>query len=119
MDWFHTSCCITNIPRFLNSLETYVFTEVGDIVAVNLFIGAVLRKGGLEVVISTKFPWEGRLSIAVSSDDPKVIAVRLPPSKYNCSIAGKEKDGFLYFSSRKVESEHYPGLHNLSTCCTS
>lgn len=53
------------------------------------------------MVISTKFPWEGRLSIAVSSDDPKVIAVRLPPSKYNCSIAGKEKDGFLYFSSRK------------------
>jgi len=97
--WFETSCCPTNVPRLLNSLELYVFTKMPHILAINFFIGARYNKDGFNVSISTEYPWHGKVTIDFSSKEHGKVAVRAPKEKYHCSIKGEEKDGYLFFQS--------------------
>ena len=71
--WFDCSCCPVNVARFMPSMKQYIWSESGDGVNVNLFIGseARLMTGAGEVFVrqTTDFPWMGDVKINVDPDN--------------------------------------------------
>ncbi|AYL96216.1 glycoside hydrolase family 127 protein [Mucilaginibacter celer] len=82
--WFECSCCPTNMVRFLSSLPGYIYAKKDDNVYVNLFISgsASLQYDHTTVNLSqtNNYPWNGLLSLNVSSEAPKRfnMLVRIP-----------------------------------------
>ena len=79
--WFGCACCPTNLVRFLPSLGGYVYAHAGNDVYVNLYLGnegrIPLGDGSVVLRQETKYPWEGRVEIAVEADAAKAFALRL------------------------------------------
>jgi len=71
--WFDCSCCPVNVARFMPSMKQYIWSESGDGVNVNLFIGSEARLntsvGEIFIRQTTDFPWKGDVKINVDPDD--------------------------------------------------
>jgi len=82
--WFETPCCPTNLVRFLPTIPGYVYATGPDGVYVNLFAesAATLEVEGcpLRLTQSTRYPWEGRVTIAVDPERPleATLCLRVP-----------------------------------------
>ncbi|MHC4110353.1 MAG: glycoside hydrolase family 127 protein, partial [Planctomycetota bacterium] len=82
--WFGCACCPGNITRFIASVPGYVYAQQKDTVYVNLFVdGSTKIKLGKNTVLlnqQTKYPWEGKVKIAVKPERSAkfTIAVRIP-----------------------------------------
>ena len=82
--WFDCSCCPTNVVRFLPSIAGYVYAQRERDVFVNLFVAGrgELSLDGLALGIrqETRYPWEGRVRIALEPGRPAEFAlhVRVP-----------------------------------------
>jgi DUF1680 family protein len=82
--WFGVPCCPTTIARFLPSLGQYIYSRSSDGLWVNLFIASeattALDSGKVTLRQTTKYPWEGDVTIAVQPDVPRefTLHVRLP-----------------------------------------
>lgn len=67
--WFNTSCCPTNIARFLPSVPGYLYAARGDDLYVNLFAGSEAEietaSNRLFVKQETDYPWDGEVSITI------------------------------------------------------
>ena len=85
-DWINVPCCPPNVVRLLASLGSYVYARETDnsVIYVNLFVGssATVRLADNPVKIrqETRYPWEGRVKIAVDPAQPATfdVAVRIP-----------------------------------------
>jgi DUF1680 family protein len=109
--WFEVCCCPPNLSRFLNSLEDYVFTPAdgGHGVALNLYIGAQYRSADIEVVVATKYPWEGHVEVSIRSlsqgqekQTGFAFAMREPEPPYTLSASGYSvRDGYIHFPPKK------------------
>ena len=70
--WFGTSCCPTNIARFLPSMPGYLYAVRGDDLYVNLFAGSRAElettSNRLVVTQTTSYPWEGEVEIALKPE---------------------------------------------------
>jgi DUF1680 family protein len=93
--WFDCSCCPVNVARFMPALKQYIWSESGDGVNVNLFIGSEVRlnTSGGEVFIrqTTDFPWKGDVTINVDPDNEGSsfrLRIRVPGWIGNEPIAG-------------------------------
>ncbi len=93
--WFDCSCCPVNVARFMPALKQYIWSESGDGVNVNLFIGseARLNTSGGEVFVrqTTDFPWKGDVTINVDPDNEGSsfrLRIRVPGWTGNEPIAG-------------------------------
>lgn len=93
--WFDCSCCPVNVARFMPSMKQYIWSESGDGVNVNLFIGseARLRTDGGEIFVrqTTDFPWKGDVKIDVDPDNEGSsfkLRIRVPGWTGNEPIAG-------------------------------
>lgn len=93
--WFDCSCCPVNVARFMPAMKQYIWSESGDGVNVNLFIGseARLNTSGGEVFIrqTTDFPWKGDVTINVDPDTEGSsfrLRIRVPGWTGNEPIAG-------------------------------
>jgi DUF1680 family protein len=79
--WFDSSCCPTNVARFLPSLPDYVYATRGDSVFVNLFVASRARfdlaGAPLTLTQRTGYPWQGRVEIAVDPGRPRAFALRV------------------------------------------
>ncbi|MEK5030182.1 beta-L-arabinofuranosidase domain-containing protein [Paenibacillus sp. FSL R7-0302] len=80
--WFETSCCPTNLARFLPSLGQYAYAVTEDGLAVNQYMNseAELRlAGGLDVrlKLSTRYPWDGRIELEVNPAASAEFSIRL------------------------------------------
>ena len=79
--WFETSCCPTNISRFLLSVSGYVYATKGADLYVNLFAGSRAEietaSNRVEVVRTTNYPWEGEVSITLRPERVEGFAVYL------------------------------------------
>lgn len=68
-EWFGTSCCPTNLSRFIPSVPGYVYATQGNTLYVNLFIGSeseiALDNGNLTLTQTTNYPWEGRVEFTL------------------------------------------------------
>ena len=82
--WFDCSCCPTNLVRFLPSIAGYVYAQRERDVFVNLFVAGrgELSLEGVKLGIrqETRYPWDGRVRIALEPGRPAEFAlhVRVP-----------------------------------------
>ena len=113
--WFEVACCPGNLVRFLPSVPGYVYAVGGSTLYVNLFVKneATVEVDGLpvELVEDTKFPWLGRVELAVKPKRPKefTIAVRIPGWARNealpsdlYSFVGKDAQSVHLWVNRKA-----------------
>ena len=104
--WFATSCCPTNISRFLPSMPGYLYATRGDDLYVNLFAGSQAQietaSNRLEVTQVTNYPWEGQVSIAVKPQrvDEFTVYLRIPGWARNEPLPG----GLYSYLSDSTES---------------
>lgn len=79
--WFSCACCPANIVRFVPSIPGYAWAHTGRDVWVNLYMAgeAAMSVGGVRVrfVERTRYPWDGRVAIAVHPDRPVRFGLRL------------------------------------------
>ena len=108
--WFPTTCCPTNVPRLLFSLERYVYlrrTEPDELF-VSLYVGSEAETSfeGVDVVVSqkTEYPWDGAMTIDVNPERPVEfdLKLRVPDwcDDFAVRVDGNDadagtKDGFL------------------------
>jgi uncharacterized protein len=83
--WFNCACCPPNIMRLTASLEHYLATESGDTLYVHQYTGSRLAGAGLELEVSTDYPWSGAVYLrvlAAPSDEhgrgERGVALRVP-----------------------------------------
>jgi DUF1680 family protein len=82
--WFGCSCCPVNIVRFIPEISSFIYATRGRELFVNLYIGgtAKLDLAGTPVEIRqvTRYPWDGRVEIVLSSDRPQefTLSLRIP-----------------------------------------
>lgn len=107
--WFGVACCPPNIARTLASLGEYVYFQKDGDLWVNMFISGktalTSETGTLTITQSTRFPFEGKVNLYVSSGRScdSIIALHVPAYalNYKIEIGGKEasselKDGYAY-----------------------
>jgi DUF1680 family protein len=95
-DWYTTACCPPNVMRFLSSIEHYFASQSPSGLQVHQYSSGELRTSirGEEVFlrINTDYPWDGNITIDVSSSAPGPweLALRIPDW---CDDAQIEEDG--------------------------
>ncbi|WP_339207594.1 beta-L-arabinofuranosidase domain-containing protein [Paenibacillus sp. FSL K6-3182] len=82
VDWFGTSCCPTNLVRFLPSIGQYAYAATDAGVVVNQYMNgetALEIKGGTTVKLkqTTAYPWDGKIEVAVILDQAETFDIRL------------------------------------------
>jgi len=79
--WFNTSCCPTNVVRFLPSLPGYIYAVRPKEVVVNLFVDnetkLVMNQLPLTLRQETNYPWDGQVRLTVSPQKATAFALRL------------------------------------------
>jgi DUF1680 family protein len=79
--WFGTSCCPSNIARFIPSIPGYVYATQNRDLYVNLFVAgkAVIGLDGddVELVQTTDYPWSGSVRFSVSPHQRRQFALRI------------------------------------------
>lgn len=79
--WFGCACCPGNVTRFMASVSNYVYATQGNDIYVNLYIqGKSEMKTAdnqVQLVQTTGYPWEGKVSIQVKPEKESEFAVRL------------------------------------------
>lgn len=104
--WFGCACCPPNIARTLASIGEYMFFTEEDTLWVNLFISGKYEAhfGGasVEIMVDSKLPYEGRVSIAVETKGEGTLKLRLPEYAGNpqidvdgCGIALQMEKGYI------------------------
>jgi DUF1680 family protein len=93
-DWFDCSCCPTNLIRFIPSVPGLLYSKSADTVYVNLYASSEARvpleNTVLEIQQETQYPWNGVVTIRVSStkDVPAVVKLRIPHWARNKVLPG-------------------------------
>ncbi|MDP6544063.1 MAG: glycoside hydrolase family 127 protein [Phycisphaerae bacterium] len=79
--WFGCACCPGNITRFLASVGGYMYAVRDDAIYVNLFgqSDATVKLAGRSVKLTqkTNFPWDGKVSITVTPEEPGRLTLKL------------------------------------------
>jgi DUF1680 family protein len=79
--WFGTSCCPTNIVRYIPAMGERVYAQKGDAVWTVLYIGntadLTLPSGKVKLKEETKYPWEGDITITVEPEKPFAFDLNL------------------------------------------
>src|SRR6516164_3850882 len=78
--WFNCACCPPNIMRLIASLEHYLATESDDTLYVHQYTGSQLSGAGLDLEVSTDYPWSGAVYLRVldAPPDARGLALRVP-----------------------------------------
>ncbi len=82
--WFNTSCCPSNVVRFMPSLPGYAYAVRDDRIYVNLYVAgtAKLTAQGKPLTLrqETHYPWDGAIRITVDAESPleQSILLRIP-----------------------------------------
>jgi DUF1680 family protein len=97
-EWFKCACCPPNTMRLIASLEHYLATVSGDTLYVQQYAGSRLSGAGLELEVTTGYPWSGQINLRVLAAPPgrRELALRIPP--WSASSSFKIND----FSERTV-----------------
>ncbi|MGZ8649016.1 MAG: glycoside hydrolase family 127 protein [Solirubrobacteraceae bacterium] len=84
LPWFRCACCPPNLARLVASLHHHVATRDADGIQLHLFTAARLEAETPDgrraaVSMSTSYPWEGRVEIAVGSATSEwTLSLRVP-----------------------------------------
>ena len=83
-EYFDVACCPANLARLMEELPGLIYAQQASRVYVNLFVGSdadlVLNGGRLHVAQRTDYPWDGRVTLALTPDAPleATLALRIP-----------------------------------------
>ncbi len=102
-DWFDCACCPSNVSRTLASLPGYFYTIRNDACYMHLYdsnrVSMTLGNGqALRLDVTTVYPWEGRIDIAVESDGAFALCLRIPAwagDGWHCSVNADAVEGGL------------------------
>lgn len=108
-EWFKTSCCPTNIARFIPCVSQYLYAIKNECLYINQYISssADTKINNIPVIItqSTNYPWDGKIEIKFVLDSKIDIELcfRIPDwcREYSYSYSGrittpvKVKKGYL------------------------
>ncbi len=79
--WFGTACCPSNLVRFVESLGSYIYTQKGDEITLNLYIGNEMNvkvgSSNVALNVDTDMPWDGATSITYHGDNNTAFSLRL------------------------------------------
>jgi uncharacterized protein len=100
-EWFKTSCCPTNISRFLPCISEYIYAQNHDKIFINQYIGSngKIKVNGKELSITqkTNYPWDGKIEISLKTDQPidSTLCFRLPEwcEEYSYHFSGRTNKG--------------------------
>ncbi|MGG6314206.1 glycoside hydrolase family 127 protein [Paenibacillus macerans] len=82
-EWYDTSCCPTNLVRFLPSIGQYAYAVTDDGIAVNQYLdgeGELQLRGGessVRIIQRTNYPWNGRVELEVHPETVATFSLRL------------------------------------------
>ena len=83
-EWFGCACCPPNLARLLASLGQYAYSSGRNQAWVHLYVGGAARVNigsqTVELAVKTRYPWDGRVRIAVRPRKPAefTLALRIP-----------------------------------------
>ncbi|MCC3376313.1 glycoside hydrolase family 127 protein [Cohnella sp. REN36] len=83
VEWFGTSCCPTNLARFLPSIGNYAYALAEDGLVVNQYMSGTCELAvgpdGTKVRIEqrTGYPWDGGIALILAPERASAFAVRL------------------------------------------
>lgn len=79
--WFTTSCCPTNIVRYVPAVGERVYARRGNDVWTVLYVGSTatvpLEGGTVKLVQETDYPWDGKVRITVEPKKGFAFALNL------------------------------------------
>jgi DUF1680 family protein len=103
--WFPCACCPPNLARFVASLHDAVATVDDQGVEVHLLAaGRVDGPGGAALTVSTDYPWDGRVEVAVDSPPGEwTLSLRIPGWCEGATVDGEpaEADDRGYLRLRR------------------
>jgi hypothetical protein len=79
-EWFKCACCPPNIMRHLASLHHYLATSDDGTLTVHQYAAATIAGADLTVELDTSYPWDGLVTLRVTSAPPaeRELALRIP-----------------------------------------
>ncbi len=81
VEWYGTACCPPNLMRTVLSLGGYIYTQKGDEVRLNLYIGneanITVSDGALKLDVYSDLPWDSNITVKVTADGDRDMALRL------------------------------------------
>lgn len=96
--WFGTSCCPSNLCRFLASMPGYVYATKDDVVYVNLFTNSKTeidakvngRNAKIALEQKTNYPWDGKIFLATKTNGRYTLKIRVPGWAQGVVTPGEE-----------------------------
>jgi DUF1680 family protein len=88
--WHSCPCCVGNLSRTMLMIPTWMYSKGADGVYVNLFVGSrvtvpAIAGTDVELVQTTNYPWDGKVSIAVNPAVSKTFAINVRVPKRDVS----------------------------------
>lgn len=105
-EWFGCACCPSNLCRFIPSVPGYVYTKTRDRLYVNLYMDNTARiemnGKSVEVTQQTKYPWDGKVELIITPDQPSKfkLCLRVPGWAQNEAVPG---DLYHYLNNNENE----------------
>ncbi|WP_299556370.1 glycoside hydrolase family 127 protein [Seonamhaeicola sp.] len=79
--WFNTSCCPSNISRFLPDVPGYIYAHDKGGIYVNLFVSSktniMLGETNVEVSQISGLPWSGNVKLNVKTEESKDFSLKI------------------------------------------
>ncbi|HYF83320.1 MAG TPA: beta-L-arabinofuranosidase domain-containing protein [Clostridia bacterium] len=96
-EWYKTSCCPTNIARFIPCISEYIYAEDHGQLYINQYISSTgnIRINDINVNITQKtdYPWNGKIEINFSAEEnvSPTLCFRVPDwcEEYSYKYSGK------------------------------
>ncbi len=105
--WFGCACCPPNVARLLTSLGRYIYTQHGDTLYANLYIGSELSAelGGAQVRIKQQaaLPWSGDVSFEITADRAGEFALGLRVPSWSPDMTAAVNGEPVSFSREDLE----------------
>ncbi|UZR98478.1 glycoside hydrolase family 127 protein [Chondrinema litorale] len=106
--WFETSCCPSNVVRFMPSISGYIYAQQDKDIFINLFIGSTTQVGVADKVLTitqrTDHPWDGNVNLVIETEAPveAIFRIRLPGWAVNQPVPS-DLYNYLKPSQGKIE----------------
>ncbi|MEY8329117.1 beta-L-arabinofuranosidase domain-containing protein [Lachnospiraceae bacterium 48-33] len=98
--WYECACCPTNLVRLITSLGSYTWSESDTAIYSHLFIGQKASMRKADVIVESKYPWEGKVSYQISpkTEEEFTMAIHIP---YYINI--EDNNTYVMLNGEKIE----------------
>ncbi len=107
LEIFDCSCCPPNINRIFARIGDFFFSKTDNALVINQFGAVSYNDENSDIVIKTKYPNDGKISIEINKCDREEVLVRIPEwcDDYTVNVEAIEKSGYISFSSKNKSVE--------------